>query len=196
MPAKTLLITEARNPKDHRVGVLAIGKERQGRPFAADLILGIVIIGEKLDFRDRQEPVLRHSQTQAEDGLFVQQGVDHPRSAEPARELLGYPVNAALAPDIFAHHRDLAVFEHQVGQRPVDQARHDLRLVHLFHVAAKGCGAFFRCRAVGWRAFPFWRDQAGHNVARIVQPGARTRLLRDPVHPLAGPVVDIERIPG
>ena len=54
VPAKPSLIAEARDAHDHRIGILAVGEERQRRRLAADLVLGVVDIGEELDFRDRR----------------------------------------------------------------------------------------------------------------------------------------------
>ncbi len=57
-------------------------EERQRRRLAAQLVFGIVQIGEELDFRHRHEAVLRHADGQPEDRLFIQQRVDHPVRAE------------------------------------------------------------------------------------------------------------------
>ena len=130
MPAKALLIAEAGDADDHRVGILAVREEAQRRRLAADLVLGIVDVGEELDLGDREQVVMGGADAEAEDALLVEQGVDHPRRAEALVQLGGDVVDAALGPDILAGDDDIVVRQHQIGERPAQQPRHMLRLVH------------------------------------------------------------------
>src|SRR3546814_3069194 len=109
MAAEALLVTEPRDADDHRVGILPVREEAERRRLAADLVLGIVDIGEELDLRHRQETVVRHADGEAQYGLFVQQGVDDAGRAEALVELGGNVVDAALRPDILARDDDLRV---------------------------------------------------------------------------------------
>ena len=54
--AEALLVAEPGDAHDHRVAVLAVGEELQARRLAAELVLGVVQVGEVLDLRDRQQP--------------------------------------------------------------------------------------------------------------------------------------------
>ena len=78
---------------------------------------------------------MRGADAEAEDALLVEQGVDHPAGAEALVELGGDVVDSALGPDILAGDDDVAVREHQIGERPAQQPRHVLRLVHHAPVA-------------------------------------------------------------
>ena len=77
MAAEAPLIAQAGDPHHHGVGVLALGEEGEGGGFTADLVFGIVQIGEELDLRHGCEAVVRHADGKAQDRLLVQQGVDH-----------------------------------------------------------------------------------------------------------------------
>src|SRR5690606_13333572 len=72
MTPKALLISEPRDADDHRIGVLAIREEAQGRSLAANLVLGIVDIGKELDFGHRDKTVVRHADREAQYCLLVE----------------------------------------------------------------------------------------------------------------------------
>ena len=55
VPAEPFLVAEPGDPHDHRVAVLAVGEERQRGRLAAQLVFGVVQVGEVLDLRDRQQ---------------------------------------------------------------------------------------------------------------------------------------------
>ncbi len=78
MAAEPFLVAEAGDPDDGRIGVLAVREEAQSRRLAANLVLGIVDVGEELDLGDREKVVMGGADSEAEDGLLVEQGVDHP----------------------------------------------------------------------------------------------------------------------
>ena len=137
MPAKALLIAQRRNADHHRVAPLPVAEKRQGRRLATQLIFGIVQISQKLDFRHRDETVVCKADGKAQNALLIQQRVDHTRRAKPRMQLLRDTVVAAFAAHIFAHQQGFRITQHYVVQRPVDQPRHWLRLVHLRRVTAK-----------------------------------------------------------
>ena len=79
MPAEALLIAEARDPQDHRVGVLApFEKNESVEASPRKLVLGVVQVGQELDLGHRDKAVLRHADGEAQDRLFVEKRVDHP----------------------------------------------------------------------------------------------------------------------
>ena len=164
MPAKALLIPKPRNPQHHRVGKLTIGKKRQCRRLAAQLIFGVVQIGQKLNFGHRDKTVMRHADGKAQNRLLVQQCVDHPAGAKAGMQLLRHAVNATFAPDIFAHHHDLGVLQHQIGQRPIDNAAHGLKIGHLVKITAKSRRSGLGCWAVAGMVRAMWWHNAGHDI--------------------------------
>ena len=187
MPAEALLIAQPGNPQHHRIGELPVGKERQRRRLAPDLVLGIVQIGQELDLRHRHEAVLRHADGKAQDRLLVQQRVDHPVRPEARLQLLRHAIDAALAAHILAHHHDFGVGQHQVGQRPVDDAATSVCGSSIAFMSPPKAAA--RASAVGplrGLAGALRRDQAGHHIAGRLQPRPRHRLGGNPRHPGAG----------
>ena len=76
--AEALLVAVAGDAHDERVGVLPVGEERQAGRLAAQLVLGVVQVGEVLDLGDRHEPGHPGAERQAEDRLLVEQRVEHP----------------------------------------------------------------------------------------------------------------------
>src|SRR3546814_18926762 len=113
MAAEALLVTEPRDADDHRVGILPVREEAERRRLAADLVLGIVDIGEELDLRPRQETVVRNADGEAQYGLFVQQGVDDAGRSAALVDLGGNVVNAALRPELLARYDQLRGACHQ-----------------------------------------------------------------------------------
>ncbi|SBV34885.1 protein of unknown function [uncultured Sphingopyxis sp.] len=164
MAAEALLIAEPRDADHHRVRILAVREEAQCRCLAADLVLGIVDIGEELDLGHRKEAIVRHADREPEDRLLVEQGVDDARRAETLMELRRDIVDATLRPDILARDDDLPMREHQVGERPREETRHVLRLVHRLRVAAEHRLAIVVRRRVGAGDLPLRRDQAFHHA--------------------------------
>src|SRR3546814_5606681 len=77
MSAEALLITQTRDADDHRVGILPVREEAERRRLAANLVLGIVDIGDELDLGHRDEAVVRHADREPEDRLFVEIGRAH-----------------------------------------------------------------------------------------------------------------------
>ena len=196
MTAEALLVSEPRDAHDHRVGELALREEWQGCRLPPQLVLGVVEIGEELDLGDRRKPVLGHADGEAEDGLLVQERVDHPVGAEPLHQFLRDAIDAALAAHVFAHERDIGVLQHQVGERPVDEAAHRLRLDLRFQVAAEDSRAIFSRRAVRGGTVAFRRDEAGHHLIGGGEARAPGGFRRDTGHSGAGFVIDRKRIVG
>ena len=56
VPAESLLVRQSRDPHHQRVPVAALGEEGQRGGLAAELVLGVVQVGQVLDLRDRQQP--------------------------------------------------------------------------------------------------------------------------------------------
>src|SRR5690242_13668306 len=102
MAAEALLVGQAGDAHDHRVAVLARGEELQAGRLAAELVLGIVQVGEILDFRYGQQARDPGAEAEPEDRLLVQQGIEDPAAAEPPGQPAGYAVDTALAADILA----------------------------------------------------------------------------------------------
>ena len=65
MPAKAFLIAQPRDAQDHRVAVLPVREKRQSGGLAAQLVFGIVQIGQKLNLGEGQKAVLRHADGKA-----------------------------------------------------------------------------------------------------------------------------------
>src|SRR3546814_18256592 len=102
MSAEARLIAEPRDADDHRVGILTVGEKAERRRLAANLVLGIVDIGEELDLGHRDEAVVRHADRETEARLFVEKGVDDARRSEALMKLGGDIVDTPLRPDILA----------------------------------------------------------------------------------------------
>ena len=88
VPAEALLVRQPLDPDDERVPVGAAGEELQAGRLAAQLILGVVEVGEVLDLRHRQEPREARAECGAEDGLLVEQRVDNAGPTEPAPDTI------------------------------------------------------------------------------------------------------------
>nr|BFE81092.1 hypothetical protein GCM10020093_036930 [Planobispora longispora] len=78
-------------------------------------------IGEILDLGDRHQPGQAGAEGQAEYGLLVQEGVEHPARAEALLQAPGDAVDAALAGDVLAEDQHVGVGGQGVGQGPVDR---------------------------------------------------------------------------
>ena len=119
--AEALLVPVAGDAHDQRVGVLAVREEPQAGRLAAQLVLGVVQVGEVLDLGDRHQPGQPGAEGQAEDRLLVEQGVEHAAPAGLALQPAGDAVHAALDTDVLAEHEHPLVGAQQVAERPVDR---------------------------------------------------------------------------
>ncbi len=75
-------------------------KKASEAAFPAELVLGVVKVGEVLDLDDRQQPGQCAAQGGSEHRLLVEQRVEHPRAAEPLLQAAGHAVDAALRRDV------------------------------------------------------------------------------------------------
>ena len=145
VPAEALLVAVAGDAHDERVGELAVGEERQAGRLAAQLVLGVVQVGEVLDLRDRHQPGQAGAERQAEDRLLVEQCVEHPPAAGPALQTAGDAVHAALGADVLAEDEHGGVGGEQVAERPVDRLGQRER-TPVLRQAAEEPPAIARCR--------------------------------------------------
>ncbi len=136
--AEALLIAVSRDPHDHRVAVLPIREELQRRALTANLVRGVVQIGEVLDLRYGKQPGHPRAECQPEDRLFVEQRVEHPRRTRPVEQSAGDPVDAALSRDVLAEDDGLGIAVKDVVQRAVDPDRDGHRRVGI--VCSNRCG--------------------------------------------------------
>jgi hypothetical protein len=90
-----LLIGQPRDAHHHAVAVLPVREERERRRFAADLVAGVVEVGEVLDLGERQQAHVRRALGEAEDGLLVEQRVEHAPGRNVFRDR-GHVIDAAL----------------------------------------------------------------------------------------------------
>ena len=120
--AEALLVGEAGNAHDHRVAELVAAEELQRGGLAAQLVEGVVQVGEVLDLGDRQQA--RHGRTlgDAQDRGLVEQRVEDAPAAEALLQAVGHVVHAALAPDVLAEEDELGPPRQLVGQGRVDAA--------------------------------------------------------------------------
>ncbi len=93
----------------------------QRRGFAANLVLGVVVVGQILDLRYRQEAELRRADGHAEDALLVEQGVEDPAGTELLVELRGDAIDATALGNVLTEDQHLGVLGQQVAQRVVDR---------------------------------------------------------------------------
>ena len=109
VPAEALLVAVARDPHHHPVAVLPLREELQRRRLAAQLILGVVEVGEVLDLRHRHEAAHRGAEREAEDRRLVEQRVEDAAGAEAGVEPTGDAVDAALRGDVLAEQEHLGM---------------------------------------------------------------------------------------
>ena len=190
MTAEAFLITEPGDAHDHRIGVLPVREKRQGRRFAAQLIFRIVQIGQELNLRDRHETIMAGADGEPENGLLVEQSVDHPVDAKARLQLLRHAIDAALAADILARQQNFRMFQHQIGQCPIDDAAHRLRRTHRVEVGTEDGAARFLGRAIAGAAGPDIRNEARHDASGIRELRPLDRLGSDPVGARAGLPID------
>ena len=80
-------------------------EEAQRRRLAAQLVLGVVEVGEVLDLRDGQQPGQGGAERQPEDRLLVEQGVEDACRPEALLQPERHAVDAALDPDVLTRAR-------------------------------------------------------------------------------------------
>ena len=84
--AEALLVASPAIRTTIAVAVLPVGEEPQRRRLAAQLVLGVVQVGEVLDLRHRQRsPLSAGAEREPEDRLLVEQRVEDARRAEAPR---------------------------------------------------------------------------------------------------------------
>ena len=151
--AEPLLVAVAGDAHDERVGVLPVGEERQAGRLAAQLILGVVQVGEVLDLGDRHQPGHARPERQPEDRLLVEQRVEHPPPPGLALQAAGDAVHPALGPDVLAEHEHTTVAGEQVAERAVDRLGERERPLVLGQAAEEGGPApRVRPRRTHWSA--------------------------------------------
>ena len=121
--AEPALVGEAGHPHHHPVAGTARRRRTQGRRLAAQLVLGVVQVGEVLDLGDRHEAGEGRTQGDAEDRLLVEQRVEHPSATEPLVQTASDAVNTALDGHVLTEEQCLRMGRHQLGQRGVDGLR-------------------------------------------------------------------------
>ena len=128
--------------------------------------------------------------------MLIEQGVDHTVTAKARGQALRHAINPAFAANILAHHHDVAVFQHQIAQRPVDQAAHRLGLAHGGEFARHHRLALGHVGPVGWAAGARWRHDAGHHLGAGGQAGLGDGLARHTFDAGLGFGVDRQRLGG
>ena len=121
MAAEALLVAVSGDPQHHRVLVLPIREERQGRGLAPKLILGVVQVCQVLDLGNRKQAGDAATERDTEDRLFVEKRVEHASDAETALQSTGNAVDASLMTDVLAEHQQLRPGRECIGQRRVDR---------------------------------------------------------------------------
>src|SRR3954451_18396873 len=128
MAAEALLVAVGGDPHDHRVPVLAVREELQGGTFATDLVGRVVQVGQILDLGYREHPRDPGAEGEAENGLFVEDRVEHPEGSGLFEKAAGHTVYATLAGDVLAEDHGLGVLGEDVAQRRVDRSGEGERL--------------------------------------------------------------------
>src|SRR5690606_8439151 len=99
----------------------------QARRLAAQLVFGVMEVGQVLDLGEGQEAVLRGAEREAEEGLLVEQGVEDAGGRGALGEAARDAVDAALATDVLAEDQHLGVLREQLAERAVDRLRERAR---------------------------------------------------------------------
>ena len=129
--AESFLVSVSGHPHHHRIAVLPIREELQRRAFTANLVRGVVEIGEVLDLGDRQQPRDPGAERKAQDRLLVEQRVEDPRRTRLGEQSPGHSVHTALAGDVFTEDHRLGMAVQDVLQRMVDRQCHRHRRIGL-----------------------------------------------------------------
>lgn len=119
--SEAFLVGEGCDANDHGVGELAFGEEFEGAGFTADLVDGVVEVGQVLNLGDGEQSALGRADGQAEDGLFVEEGVEDPGEPEALVKVGGDGVDAAFDSHVFAKHEDALVVSHEVVEGGVEE---------------------------------------------------------------------------
>src|SRR6185503_2401486 len=101
---------------------LAGAEELQARRLAAQLVEGVVEVGQVLDLGDREETDVRRPLRNAQDRGFVQESVEDATGPESALEAVGHVVDAALATDVLTEQDHLRPPAQLVGKGGVQAA--------------------------------------------------------------------------
>jgi hypothetical protein len=118
--AEPTLGGEAGDPDNHSVVVLPVGEETQGGCLATQLVLGVVKVGEVLDLGYWHVPGQPRPERDSQDGLLVEQGVEHPEASETLAESAGDSIHPTLDGNVLAKEQGLRVDGHQVRERGID----------------------------------------------------------------------------
>ena len=199
--AKTALVAQRGDAHHHRVAVLAVGEELQAGRLAADLVAGVVEIGQVLDFRDRQHPEVGVALGQAEDHRLVEQGVEHALAGEGLEQALGHRVHAAFLRHVLAEQQALRVLGQQVVQGLVDLDGEMLRCLLLRPLVLTAEHLEARLGIVGARGFGLHlvrrvRRQRCHHVFQRRQPRAPIGVFGGGEAALAGVFVQRKQAVG
>ena len=160
--AEALLVAVAGDPHHHPVAVLALREELQRRRLAAELILGVVEVGEVLDLGQRHEAGHRGAGREAEDRRLVEQRVEDAAGAEASMEAARDAVDAALGRDVLAEEERLGMPLERVCERAVDRERERQRLGHrLARGGVAACELGHGCRRAG--------GERPHHVGRALE---------------------------
>ena len=124
MPAKTFLIAQRRDAHDHRIAILPVGEELQRARLAADLVAGVVEIGQILDFRHRQHAHVRKTLGQTQNHGLVEQSIEHATALECLVQSAGDGVDAALLGDILTKQQRFWILAEQIVQGLIDRDGH------------------------------------------------------------------------
>ena len=138
MAAEALLVAQARDAHHHGVAVLAVREELQASRLAAELVFGIVEVGEVLDLRHREQAGKAGAEAEPQDRLLVEQGVEDPADSEPPGQSPRHPVDASFAADVLAEDQQLRVGGQRIGETAVDRVRQRHRPGFLRQPAAEG----------------------------------------------------------
>ena len=109
---------------------------------------------------------MRHANGKAQDRLFVQQCVEHTHGAEFLLQPLRHAINAALARDIFAKHRDIGILQHDVRQGKIDALGQGRWLGKVTRVMCEQGITFRRIGQGLRRLFGFCGCNRRHNLCR------------------------------
>ena len=190
--AEALLVGQPGDPHDHRVAERAAGEELQRRRLAAQLVLGVVQVGEVLDLRDRQQPADRRAEREAEDGSARRAACRTPGPRRAGAAARGSRRRRRpCAPTSSPNTSSPGCRAPASSERAVDALRQRQRPLLLGQPAAEDAGPF----RVGRRAGGLPRDlvrtarrQRRHHLRRrSPAAGRRDRLRRRHRPPRRGP---------
>ena len=126
--AEALLVGQARDAHQQRVAELPGAEELERGGLAAELVQGVVQVGQVLDLGDRQEADVGGALGDAQDRGLVEQRVEDPPDAEALLQPVGHVVDTALAADVLAEQDQLRAARQLVGEGGVEAARQGARV--------------------------------------------------------------------